>query len=232
MLRKLSRLVVALAATVAFSNASALFIMVDGFDGGPFDQTVTDGTRNGVAVVQALAGAPFSRSVSHDLLRCPGPGAFGFATCTDSFTRMGSASFDALEVNNGVLRDAQVKVLWTLPVGLVPTFLVGGQAEFYLDLLSSDSNPVSVTMLFNNIQVSPTFNVPPNTFNTVLVFSIPVVQQNAMNAGGTLELRLDGSNGWDFLLDSIGIQVPEPTSIALVGLALLGAGVLSRRRKV
>jgi hypothetical protein len=42
---------------------------------------------------------------------------------------------------------------------------------------------------------------------------------------------LNGSNEWDLSLDSFGVTIPEPTSIALVGLALLGAGVASRRRQ-
>jgi hypothetical protein len=52
-----------------------------------------------------------------------------------------------------------------------------------------------------------------------------------LNAGGTLTMTVDGDNGWDLSLDSFGLTLPEPTSLGLVGLALLGAGVASRRRQ-
>jgi hypothetical protein len=60
---------------------------------------------------------------------------------------------------------------------------------------------------------------------------VNAVQQAALNAGGTLTMIVDGGNGWDLSLDSFGFSIPEPTSLALVGLALLGAGVASRRRQ-
>jgi hypothetical protein len=46
-----------------------------------------------------------------------------------------------------------------------------------------------------------------------------------------LTLRITGDEAWDFAIDSFGFQIPEPATLALTGLALIGAGVASRRRK-
>jgi hypothetical protein len=44
-------------------------------------------------------------------------------------------------------------------------------------------------------------------------------------------MTLSGGDAWNLVLDSFSITVPEPTSLALVGLALLGAGFAASRRK-
>jgi uncharacterized protein YaaW (UPF0174 family) len=75
------------------------------------------------------------------------------------------------------------------------------------------------------------YSIPGNTSNLPLSFAVSAATQNLMALGGNLELVLNGSNEWDLSLDSFGVTIPEPTSIALVGLALLGAGVASRRRQ-
>ena len=75
-----------------------------------------------------------------------------------------------------------------------------------------------------------TFNqvVPPNVG---LAVGLSAAEQLNLSNGGILTLRFVGEAGWDMAIDSFGFQIPEPTSLALVGLALLGAGVATRRRK-
>lgn len=71
--------------------------------------------------------------------------------------------------------------------------------------------------------------VPPSIGAQFLTLSGS--QATAFSGGGTLELLLTGGAGWDLTVDSLNISIPEPMSLALVGVGLLGAGVASRRRK-
>jgi hypothetical protein len=85
-------------------------------------------------------------------------------------------------------------------------------------------------------------NVPGGPLGSLTQnFALSATQQNTISAGaGTRELRavFDGPAGWDLTIDSFGLRerttvnpVPEPSTLALVGLAVAGIGVASRRRK-
>ena len=219
-MRRISTLVAALAAAFAVGNANALVILIDDFNSP--DITVSDLTTADGAVVSA-ATAPNGRVVSHDLLT--GTGGSG------TYVAIGSSTFPvgALEVANASGRDSEVKISWTLAAGLVldSTF---GPASFLFDVIESDGNPTSVELLFNNVSVG-SYSIPGGTLGLPLAFGVSAATQNLMNTGGTLQLVVNGATGWDMTLDSFGVTIPEPTSIALVGLALLGAGVASRRRQ-
>lgn len=140
--------------------------------------------------------------------------------------------------NNATGRDSEVSLAWLLPVN----YLFGvGPASFRFDVLSSDANITSVELFFGGAALASgatatggslgVFVVPGNTINTPLLFNFSDATRQAINVGGWLRLVINGEDGWDMALDSFGFQIPEPTSLALVGLALLGAGVVSRRRK-
>ncbi len=67
---------------------------------------------------------------------------------------------------------------------------------------------------------------------TPLTWALNASQASSLlTAGKVLKLTIDGGNNWDFSGDNLTLTVPEPATLALVGLALLGAGVVSRRRK-
>lgn len=65
------------------------------------------------------------------------------------------------------------------------------------------------------------------------------ISSGVLDAGGVLELVVNGTPGWDLQLDAFGLAyndpvvtpnpIPEPATLALVGLGLLGAGALRRR---
>jgi PEP-CTERM motif len=59
---------------------------------------------------------------------------------------------------------------------------------------------------------------------------LDAAQRVSANAGGTLELRINGATGWDFSADSLGFSyepavvssVPVPASFALLAAGLVG----------
>ena len=225
MLRKLSQLAIALAASVAFSNASAIVIIIDDFNSP--DQFIADQAGGGATAQFAAGGVPYNRYLSHELLAGPNNTAGSGSSVT-----IGSQAFPvgSLEVANANGRDSVVLVGWTIPNGLILDSS-NGPASFLFNVLLSDGNPTSAGLFFNNNPLG-SFVIPANTTNQFLAFNVTAAQQNMVNLGGNLELRLNGETGWDMSIDSLGVRIPEPASIALVGLALLAAGVASRRRKV
>jgi hypothetical protein len=221
-MRRLSVITAALAAAFAVGNANALVILIDDFNSP--DLTVIDQAGGGATVVGPTL--PNGRTVSHELLA--GTNDLGGS---GSIVKIGTVAFPAgsLEMANANLRDSEVKVTWTLAAGLVLDSS-NGPASFLFDVLASDGNPTTAELFFNNVSIG-LFVIPGNTFNLPLAYGVSAATQNLMNAGGTMTLAINGATGWDMSLDSFGVTIPEPTSLALVGLALLGAGVASRRRK-
>ena len=76
-----------------------------------------------------------------------------------------------------------------------------------------------------------TIFIPNTLLQTDYSFALSAAQTALLSAGGMLDMTITGSNSYDISFDTLSLVIPEPTSLALVGLALLGAGVVSRRRK-
>jgi hypothetical protein len=219
-MRRLSTLVAALATVFTVGAANAVVVIVDDFNAP--DLTLFD-TIGGDSIAATANQSPV-RTVSHELITATGNGGL------QSSVLIGNVAFPAgvLQMSNANSIDSQVKVNWTLAVGAVPTTL---PVFFFFDVVESDA--VQKTIGFSLDGGATTFasySIGAAT-NTPLLFGVNAMQQAALNAGGTLTMIVDGGNGWDLSLDSFGFSIPEPTSLALVGLALLGAGVASRRRQ-
>ncbi len=215
----------ALAALLAFSNAQAVPILIDDFNSP--DMVVIDQAGGGATLVNSPGLIPNSRFVSHELLS-------GINTLTGDGSKVtiGSTTFPAgsLEVANASGRDSEVRVGWTIPAGLVPTTAAGGVASMAITVVESDGNPTSLELFVNNVSQG-NFSIAGNTSNDTNYFLLSAAAQNALAGGGQLMLVINGDTGWDMTIDSFGIEVPEPGSMALVGLALVAGGVASRRRK-
>jgi MYXO-CTERM domain-containing protein len=217
-----STTVAALATIFALGNAHALFLSVDEFDSP--DVFIFD------TVKAAAPDATYSdsiRTITHSWT----VGAVNNNVGNQSGVIMGGNTTPpgSLSMFNGVGQNSDVTLEWSLAAGFVPST---GPVSFFFNVVGSDAVPVTISYALNGGGFTnvATFSqvVPPN-----VPFAVPLTaaQQAALTGGGTLELHFSGDAGWDFAIDSFGFQVSEPASLALAGLALLGAGAATRRRK-
>lgn len=228
---------------VAVTHASALVVLVDDFDSP--DVVINDLAGGGATTVNSAASPTnplvSQRQTSHELLS----GVNGSST-----VKIGSTSYPpgSLEVANGQGRDSEVKVTWTLGANFLN---YAAPIQFAFKLLGTDGNPTSVALSFANASGTTSlgsFNLTPNVCTIDVpngvdclfpgatlgpvdqYFSVSEANKTLINGGGQLTLSINGQTGWDLSLDQFGFQVPEPTSVALVGMALLGAGLAGRRK--
>ncbi|QCI79023.1 PEP-CTERM sorting domain-containing protein [Hankyongella ginsenosidimutans] len=141
---------------------------------------------------------------------------------------------DFLDVANSSRVSAAIDITYTLGA-------VGGFEDFTVGTLSlifeanNPANAVDTTFAIDfvgggNFSIGPVV-VP--AIDTPTPFDIPLTkaQLDALTGGGTLSLKVNGGNGYDFGLKIVGIQAPEPGSILLLGAGLLGLGLASRRKR-
>lgn len=221
-MRRFSALMAAVAATFAMSSAQALVMVVDNFNSPPVGVTVFD-TVGGDATAASYSDA--QRAIFHRM-DTAGSNATGL------FSSVGLAGGTIppgnLQMRNADTVTSTVSLNWTLAPGFVPAT---GPVSFYFTVYSSDS-------VTKNIAASIDGNpIAGFTINEVLApgeiktFVVSVADQAALALGGVLGMTFTGTIGWDISIDEIGFIIPEPTSLALAGLALVGAGLASRRRK-
>jgi hypothetical protein len=131
-------------------------------------------------------------------------------------------------------------VEWT-----IPAFSVTTPASYFFSVIASALGSISATSV-PNVMTFTFDGAGSNDFTTAganvgafgsnpagspVYFNLTDTEATYLSGGGTLTLKVTGGEGWNLRLDSFAINIPEPTSLALVGLALIGAGVASRRRK-
>lgn len=215
-MRKL-KLVASAALVVMSGMASAGAFLIDDFSAaqGP----VSDTSPGNGATVSTLG----NRTISNDLLT----GVLPFSSQTE-------VTAGILDIINGGGDDSEVILTWTLAPVVIP---VGAtNVQFSAAILQSDGNPTSLEFILNGNSLLVD-SIPSNTLNSPVGFNVSAA---ALANGGTLVLKLNGAAGWDLSMDQFGISwtdprvnpTPEPASLALFGLAALGAFATTRRRKV
>ncbi len=255
-MRKLLSVAAAVAAIFTMTGAHAAKIAIDDFNSPPqtvFDVSYEDvGPQVGVtSVVGATPGqAPGGRSLTHTLLTNTA------ATVGDlndnvggsvSKALVGTAAFPqgTLAMSNVGGVTSQVDLKWTLASSITSAIDLSQPLSFYFDVVVSDTvkkfisysltglagSYISLTPAGYNQEVDIGCSFPCTAGPVAFNVNLSAAQASDIKNTSDLYLRITGDNGWDFVIDSIGLATPEPTSLALVGLALVGAGVVARRRK-
>jgi hypothetical protein len=143
-------------------------------------------------------------------------------------------SYGQLHVMNGGGEKLEVSVQWDIPAFVLPASAI--DVSFSFTILFTDGAKTSADFTFGGISVA-SLAIPGNSENLELTFTM---DRALLDAGGALKMTLNGETGWDLDMDSVVLRydvpptnnVPEPTTIILMGLGLLGIGALGRRRKV
>jgi hypothetical protein len=233
---KLTQICAAAALALVASSASAATILVDNFNApvvaatdsdsnktdGLFDllftETVAGGTTGGVAATRNIYLNQTGTGNS-DVTIGGGPvdGALVFDTAVGGVTTPNTT---------------KGRVVWTIN----PFSLGAGPYELLFNIVASavGTSSVNSSITFSFVGTSnwsQSFTFPASNDPVSVPFALLGTQAAAFADGGVLTLDLTGGRGWNMAIDSFSIEVPEPSSLALVGLALVGAGVAARRRK-
>lgn len=221
-MRRFSALMAAVAATFALSSAQALVLVVDDFNAPAAGITVFD-TVGGDAIAAPYADA--TRSIFHRMDTAGG-------NATGLFSSVGLAG-GTIPPGNVQMRNADtvtstVSLNWTLAPGFVPAT---GPVSFYFTVYASDAVTKNITASVGGVPIAGFVINEVLAPGELKTFMVTGVDQAALALGGVLGMTFTGTVGWDISIDEIGFIIPEPTSLALAGLALVGAGLASRRRK-
>jgi hypothetical protein len=212
---------IVLSTTVACTSAFAapIFVDIDTFNTNP--QSIPDLTANGVAVVESNA----VRTFSNNLLA-------GVAPIGNTADVTGGPT-GFLDITNGGGEDSEVRISWTLAAGRIPASAT--TAALFFKVLQSDGNPTNMSFYLNGSLFSSN-DIPGNTVDSIVQFTLNSTQRATANAGGTLELRINGATGWDFSADSLGFSyepaaaVPVPASAALLAIGLVGFAARKKKQ--
>jgi hypothetical protein len=156
----------------------------------------------------------------------------------DIFATTGGGALGRLNISTTTGDNGVATVKWTIPA--TP---IGNPASYSFAVIASALGSTTAgasnnLVGFDFLGGSGNFNIPALGIGAY-AFALPASTVNfaltpaeavALSGGGTLTMTLSGGQGWNLTLDQFAITVPEPTSLALVGLALVGAGIASRRR--
>lgn len=226
----------ALFALLSMVGASSAAVIIDDFSTAQARQAANSGTvDDGLFSVSALGGAR-NISLVIDTENQPNESSFAVANGT-------------LDFSNAIGMASTLTVIWdggtdsTLtPNGFAPVDLTEGGANSYIRLATSGDFALnSVLTLWSGDGNLATWNfVLPSSVglsNVDLVFGAASSTIGAFDISAVTAARLvvagitNADRSIDFITADTTGEVPEPTSIALVGFGTLALGWISRRRR-
>jgi len=201
----------AVAATAMFSaSAHAGFVVIDDFNQGEqfINQNGTDTNAYRTLTTELVSSVPPVQSTAE-------------------------VSFNTLTVTNGSGESSRVSTTWDIAAGTIANG--ASDLQFLFQIIESDANPTRAQFFLDGVLIGSD-NIPGNTMNKDYGVNIDSLLWDDSKAH-KLELVLTGAAGWDLQLDALGLSfndpttntVPEPGSLALLSLGLLGVGAARRR---
>lgn len=242
---KLTQICAAAALALVASGASATTILVDNFNVPFVALSDTDTTRNDNAFSQLFTGDvpggvfTITGGVATERRIFLNDNGGGSGMAQTSSASIGGGPIDGVLAfntpggTNSNPNNTTGRVQWTIgdfnPIGPGPY-----EVLFNLSLIALGNNTSGVTLNFSfdgSTDWNRTFNLTSANAQTGDVpFSLTGIEASSLASGGVLTLDITGGPAWNIGIDAFSIEVPEPSSLALVGLALLGAGAAARRR--
>lgn len=229
----------AFASLLSICSVSSAAIIIDDFSANQARQGLVSGSINtGIFSVSAIGGA---RNISLDIVTQNAP--------NESSTAVSNGTLD---LSNAIGMASLLTVVWdggidnTLnPNGFLPVDLTeGGQNDIIRIATSGDFALNSTITLWSGNGNFATWNfILPSSVsvsNVDLAFAAPTSTAGAFDISAITSVRLivNGVTNADRSIDFVSAEstvgpseVPEPASIALVGLGAIATAMLSRRRQ-